>query len=46
MQFNECIVLNVDDINVIDNINDVENNNKIQYYEYNEMNTMYEYWLV
>ena len=36
MQCNECIVMKVDDINVIDNINDVENNKQ----KINIMNSM------
>ena len=36
MQCNECIVMKVDDINIIDNINDVENNKQ----KINIMNSM------
>ena len=40
MQCDDCNVMNVDDN--IDNINYVRNNNKMQYYECNAMNTIYE----
>ena len=40
MQCDECNVMNIDDN--IDNINDVRNNNKMQYYECNAMNAIYE----